>query len=182
MGGLSSGPATNALVLFSSTSLLSPRNHFRRVLVREPCLDWALCRGLLKGWAGWGQCWKPKGTGSHHLIGDFSKAFFFFFQKKACAFQLSFHSPLPRLPSPAMVSLDLFCILLRLLFWRRSLLQLSRGGFPPGRPDSGSSPLAESVPQRALPYFTWDIHHGKERQCALGRLPPQPDWVSTFSS
>lgn len=92
MGGLSSGPATNALVLFSSTSLLSPRNHFRRVLVREPCLDWALCRGLLKGWAGWGQCWKPKGTGSHHLIGDFSKAFFFFSEESLC---LSIVIPLP---------------------------------------------------------------------------------------
>lgn len=90
----------------------------------------------------------------------FSKAFFPL-RKKPVPSHLSVHFPWPRLPSPAllffgpMVSLDLVCILLRLLSGGASFFSCSsRSGFPPGRPVSGSSPLAKSVPQRVLPYFT----------------------------
>lgn len=90
----------------------------------------------------------------------FSKAFSP--QEKACPFSLVIPLPMatPTKPSSSLLQSYGFprpsLHLAMASFWRSSLLQLScsRSGFPPGRPVSGSSPLAKSVPQRVLPYFT----------------------------
>lgn len=52
---------------------------------------------------------------------------------------------------------------------------------PPESPVSGSI-LTERVPQSILPYFIWDVHHGKEWQHAQWPLLPQPSQVPASSS